>query len=281
MKSGRSKTEKALSLATVVLCLCLAAITPHGAEPGGQSVLARRHNKEFKLPSGAVIIEERPLKSGGHPGRALILWMVNPTKTPSDLPLDPDFPYSCAVQTRGSYYSGPARVSLLNTKTRTVINTIKINGCEDQDSLDVPYAICKGYYYRVEGNAPKGEEVKPNILWLRDYNGDGKALEFALFNKEDCSEVGTTLIGYSERRDRVIQYPISLVSEGAYGRSTDHYPWIPNLFIEEPASPGHWKYEIDQRIRAGALNKYEVRYDAQKEMFVGKRAQIKDEREKR
>src|SRR5262249_13576247 len=165
--------------------------------------------------------------------------------------------YTCMGQTRGSYYSGPARVSLLNTKTRTVINTIEIEDYEGQDTLDIPYAIRKGFFYRVEGNAPENEEVKPNIMWLKDDNGDGKALEFALFQKDACLAVETTLIGYSERRDRVIQYLIYVVFEGSYGRSTRRLRWCPSLFFREPTSPGHWKYEIDYRGRLGSLDKYE------------------------
>ncbi|HEY7181964.1 MAG TPA: hypothetical protein VIC84_11120, partial [Blastocatellia bacterium] len=216
-----------------------------------------------------------------YPDRALILWMKNPARNPSRQPLAPGFPYTCPDQTRGSYYSGPARVSLLNTKTRTVINTIKIDGNEYEDSLDIPYAICKGYYYRVEGNAPESEEVKPHILWLRDYNGDGKALEFALFDKEACVGLATTLIGYSERRDRVIQYPIYLKVEDDDGRSTELSRWCDYLFTEEPTSPGRWKYEVDYRGRGGSLDKYEIRYDVQKEIFVGKSDRTEHERENR
>ncbi|MBO0721146.1 MAG: hypothetical protein J2P41_10005 [Blastocatellia bacterium] len=106
-------------------------------------------------------------------------------------------------------------------------------------------------------------------MWLKDYNGDGKALEFALFAKGSCLGVDTTLIGYSERQDRVIQYPISLKMKGPDESTILKGYWYPSLFLKEPISPGHWKYEIDFRGREGSLNKYEIRYDAQKEMFVG------------
>lgn len=265
----------------VIIASVLAKLDGKAFELPSGSVIDRQVNKRYGLPSDAVIIEEQPLGSERHPDRSLILWMVAPTKHPSDPPLAPDIPYTCWGETRGSYYSGPTRVSLLNTKTRTVINTIEIGDWEGQGSLDIPYAIHKGYFYRVEDNAPESEEVKPHIMWLRDYNGDGKALEFALFQKDYCFVVETTLIGYSERRDRVIQYPIYLVFGGVYGRSTQRFRWCTSLFLREPTSPGHWKYEIDYRGRAGSLNKYEVRYDAQKEMFVGKCAQTEDKPKKR
>ena len=51
---------------------------------------------------------------------------------------------------------------------------------------------------------------------------------------------------------------------------------------EKPTSPAHWKCDVDCRGREGYLNKFEIRYDAQKEVFVGKLRQItKDEHNKR
>ena len=138
---------------------------------------------------------------------------------------------------------------------------------EGEDSFDLPYAIRRGYYYRVE-SVKKGE-VKPKIIWLRDYNGDGKALEFALFDAVACMGLQTTLIGYSTKQDRMIQYPVKLkVIEGAK-RSSRTSPWADYLFNQKPRRPGYWKYEIDYRGRAGTLDKWEVRYNAAREQFEG------------
>jgi hypothetical protein len=116
----------------------------------------------------------------------------------------------------------------------------------------------------------KGVEAKPTIMWLRDYNGDGKAFEFALFDAEACMGLQTTLIGYSEKQDRVIQYPVSLeVTEGPK-RSERVSPWADYLFSKKPLRPGYWKYEIDYRGRAGTLDKWEVRYNSARERFEGK-----------
>src|SRR5262249_10018370 len=157
----RLKFGDVFALAALVSCLSLAAIACQGVDPGAQLELAGRNDKKIELPSGAVIIEEQPLKSESRPDRALILWMVNPTKNPSDAQNDPEALYMCPDETRGSYYSGPTRVSLINTTTRTVINTIEIKegyfqgveGLEDKaDSFAIPYAIRRGYYYHVEGD---------------------------------------------------------------------------------------------------------------------------------
>jgi len=290
MIHNRSPIGIAITVAMAVSCLSLAAISQGCAEPGGRLVIDRHDNEEFDVPSDAVIIEEQSLGSKKHPDRALILWMVNPTKNPSDAQANPEAPYMCPDETRGSYYSGPTRVSLLNTRTRTVINTIEIkggyfqgvDGLEDKaDSFAIPYAIRKGYYYHVEGegDAPEGAEMKARVMWLKDYNGDGKALEFALFDSTYCRGLLTTLIGYSELQDRVIQYPIHLEVEGHEGHETKLLSWCDYLFSEKPTSPGHWKYEVDYRGRGGSLGKYEIRYDARYEVFVGALVWTADERE--
>lgn len=80
---------------------------------------AQRKNQDYRLPAGALIIETQPVKTN----RALILWMLRPTRNPRDLP---DEPYTCPEETRGSYYSGATRVSLVDTQTRSIINTVSI-----------------------------------------------------------------------------------------------------------------------------------------------------------
>ena len=287
----RLKFGDVFALAALVSCFSLATIACQGVAPGAQLELTGQDDKKLELPSGAVIIEEQPLGSENHPDRALILWMVNPAKNPSDAQKDPEGPYTCPDETRGSCYSGPTRVSLINTTTQTVINTIDIKdghfegveGLEHKaDSFDIPYAIRKGYYYYVEdsGDALEGEEMRARVMWLKDYNGDGRALEFALFDAAYCMGLLTTLIGYSEWQDRVIQYQVYLEVEGDEGHRTELLSWCDYLFSEKPTSPGQWKYEIDYRGRGGSLNKYEIRYDGQHEMFVGKLVWSADEHEK-
>ena len=219
------------------------------------------------LPKGAVVIETASLASSAeHPHRMLVLWMQNPKKNPSGYSAD-DM-YTCPDSTRGSYYSGATRVSLVNTATRAIINTIRI-GDQGEDSFDLPYAIRKGNYYRVLAHVARTVEAKPNIIWLKDYNGDGRALEFALFEAEACMGLQTTLIGYSERQDRVINYPIVLdvTEEGKPKKQVS--TWADYLFHQKPRQSGYWKYEIDYRGRAGTLDKWEVRYNAAKEQFEG------------
>jgi hypothetical protein len=229
----------------------------------------------YGLPAGGQIIEVQPIQSLQHPQRALVLWMQSPLKIPRD---NPDDPYMCPEYTRGSYYQGPTRVSLVDPETKEIINTIKIlNPLEDQDTFDIPYHIKSGLYYHVAG-VPKGKEGKPTIMWLRDYNGDGQAWEFALFDAVACMGLPTTLIGYSEAQDRVIQYPVVLTVISGNQKSTRNALWVDYLFSERPGRPGFWKYAIDYRGRAGTLDAYEVRYLPQSEKFTGRLTSTEDGR---
>jgi len=207
----------------------------------------------------------------------LVLWMINPKRNPNNYKRDD--PYTCPDETRGSYYSGPTRVSLIDTSTNKLINTLKVSRDyeEPNDELDLPYAIRKGYYYQVPSKASSRLEVKTTIMSLKDYNGDGKALEFALFDAEACMGLATTLIGYSEKRDEVIQYPTELVVIEKGKRSTTTNLWPDYLMKKDPIKPGHWKYEIDYRGRGGSLDQWEVKYNSAKEKFEGTLTIVADE----
>jgi hypothetical protein len=205
--------------------------------------------------------------------------MIKPEKNPRPVI---DETYTCPEETRGHYYSGPARVSLVDTRTRRVINTIKIieeymeTDAGAEDSFDIPYKIHPGYY-RVAG-VRGGREGVPVIMWLRDYNGDGRALEFALFDAQACMGLATTLIGYSESKDRVIQYPVELEVIEGVKRSRGTTYWPDYLFSREPLLRGFWKYNVDYRGRGGSLDQWQITYNRQRESFEGKLTRVTDGR---
>jgi len=253
--SGQQFQRVQMKTKLFLTCVCLSA-TP---------ILAASIVDEHELAEGATIIETQPIT----PNRSLILWVVSPTKHPRDMPADP---YTCPEYTRGNYYSGATRASLVDLQTRKVINTVKISPepGEGADEFDTPYSIRSDFYYHVEG-AAKEMEGKPTVIWLKDYNGDGKAWEFALFDAQACMGLATALLGYSERQDKVIQYEVRLAVTNSKGkRSITTELWTDYLFSKKPASPGSWKYEIDYRGRGGSLDKYEIHYDKKAERFEGK-----------
>ena len=94
----------------------------------------------------------------------------------------------------------------------------------------------------------KKKEGKPQILVLRDINGDGKPYEFAMFDAWACMGLNTALFGYSEMQDKVIQYPVELKTNG---KTTTDY-WVDYLFSKKPIRKGYWKYEIDYTGRGGS-----------------------------
>lgn len=220
----------------------------------------------YGLPPGARVLETQPLELGGAKKRALVLWMLRPTRHPRD----ESETYTCPEETRGSFYQGPARLSLVDTNAGRVVNTLRIihDSADADDTFDIPYRIHAGSYYHVEGS-PEGREGRPTIMRLRDLNGDGRPFEFALFDAWACMGLETALFGYSERQDRVIQYPVHLEVTGGGKKTAQVQRWVDYLFSREPVGPGRWQYEIDYRGRGGSLDRYEVRYNREAERFEG------------
>ena len=197
------------------------------------------------LPAGAVVVETRLLPSSAHAHRQLALWMENPEEHPGD------GLYTCPERTRGSYYSGPTRVSLVNTASGQIINTVRVTvrsvatrpggktDDHEEDTFDIPYQIRRDLY-RVNLTSVNGEG-KPTIIDLKDYNFDGRALEFALFNAQSCEDVAVQLIGYSLPRDRVIQYAFRSSNDPAGAKP---WFWADNLFAHKTVAKGHWHYTM-------------------------------------
>ncbi len=216
--------------------------------------------KPEAIPKTATVLETQILGAK----RKMVLWMRDPKKHPNEQAKD-DI-YTCPDHTHGSYYTGEVHVTLIDSQTNKAINTLNIKGDDEyggNDTIDIPYLIRGGYYYKVPNPSSKIER-KPQIMALKDYNGDGRAQEFVLFNAEACMGLGTTLIGYSERQDRVIQYPIAVK---APEESRTQF-WLDYLFSKKPIGPGYWRYEIDYRGRDGTLDKFTVRYDRSREKFT-------------
>jgi hypothetical protein len=225
-----------------------------------------------KLPVGSMILETKVLPAPAKQQRALVLWMEHAEKHPRGLEPLPEGEkpeaYTCPDETRGSFYRGPTRASLINTAAYSVINTVEIKvplirGWRDE--FDIPYWI-RPTHYRVDPPLRAGEG-KPVILDLKDYNGDGQALEFGIFDAQSCAVVETQLVGYSVRQDRVIQFPIHL--KGDWHNAVDPtLLWLDRLLLKKPVAPRFWKYSIF--YNSGDTGSFEIRYDYATESFVGK-----------
>jgi len=147
------------------------------------------------------------------------------------------------------------------------MNTVEIR--EDTvgngpDEFDVPYLIHRKYYHV---NPPfLLDEGRPVIFDLKDYNGDGKALEFAFFDAGGCAITDTQLVGYSEKQDRVIQYPIDLKGRWWDGRDPTLL-WLDHFLLWKPVRPGLWKRTL--QYNSGVSFTFAIRYDPDRERFEG------------
>ena len=99
------------------------------------------------------------------------------------------------------------------------------------------------------------------------------------FDAVACMGLQTALIGYSSKKDLVIQYPIVLSSGSNAQKSEEISFWIDYLFSKQQSGQRFWKYEIDYRGRNGTLDKYEIRYNAQLERFEGTLSSTREEPE--
>ena len=254
-------TKSSVNICGLALLLCAPPLSSKAAQ---SSEVSAPHVRG--LPPGAVVLEQERLPETAHRSRLLVLWMQDPQRHPKPV----DEPYTCPELTRGSYYSAPTRVSLVDGNSGVIINTVRITirsetvsgGSEKvrgDDSFDIPYRIERGHY-RVDGPLDHGEG-KPKILDLKDYNDDGRALEFALFSAQTCSDVAVQLIGYSVERDRVIQYPFH--SKNDVGDET--WFWANNLFAHKRVSRGHWHYTMQF---PGATCVFDFRYVPSAEEFL-------------
>lgn len=187
------------------------------------------------LLPGAVVIERAGIPTEVRANRELVLRMLSPTKHDRGK-YTGEGSYSCPELTLGSYYSGPTRISLIDTNAGKIVNTIKLtHAYGKEDSFDIPYRII--------------------------------GLETAFFEAEACMGLETTLVGYSVGRDTVIQYEIELSVTGQ--RKPLRSTWVEYLFAKEPIGPGRWKYTIDYTGRGGTLDSYDVHYDRTREEFRG------------
>jgi hypothetical protein len=212
------------------------------------------------LPPGATFVEARKVT----PTRALVVWMTEAKREPDPCPPRRDWAPSCPDRTQGCHYNGLLHVSLVDTATHTLLNTLDVPGpLEGVDDIDVPYRVMTPGPYHYSRLTRK-----PQIIRLRDYNGDGKALEFAIFDAESCSDLFTALFGYSERQDRVIRYEVHVKRRGVQTADFTN-DWPQTVFALPPIRPGYWKFHLAFPPGPPEVphEDWTVWYVAEKEMF--------------
>ncbi|HTF81880.1 MAG TPA: hypothetical protein VL947_09150 [Cytophagales bacterium] len=240
------------------------------------------------LPLDAKIVEVRDLSKSGIKNRKIVLWMEQPK---AHLDITPE--YTCPEYAHGkAYLSGKAYVSLVNAQD-SLMNTVKIRSAMHVLSTDTlkmskikttvhlyPVSLplsslkkLKGYgtmggLYHAD-NATDSSDGPAQILYLKDYNLDGKALEFAIYENTSCASTLSSLYGYSPRQDRIIAFPLEyhVTHEAPQHQVEEHVgSFIERLFLQTP-SKYPITFSMDYRGRGGMIEHYKVDYDKDCETF--------------
>jgi len=212
------------------------------AMPRGEVAIDNIQQKKFILEKGDItklfsqetqIIETQFVKSQSREDRAIVLWMIDPEK----IEKKDDF-YTCPETTRGSYYRGRTRVSLIDLGKMEIINTIEIiSSLSIKDEFYVPYQI--------------------------------RVLEFAFFDSPGCIPPLMTIIGYSENKDEIIQYDFNLKEKAGDDVVLKSRKWLGKIFLSGSNKDGYWESKNDTCGRGGVIEKSKINYNQEKEIFEG------------
>jgi hypothetical protein len=115
IRNRRQRTTALFALAVLPIAPVVVGQTAQSGKASQQEIRG--------LPSGAVLLEVQVVPMSAHAHRLLALWMQIPQKHPRDLEGEA---YTCPERTRGNYYSGPTRISLVNALCGEIINTVRV-----------------------------------------------------------------------------------------------------------------------------------------------------------
>jgi hypothetical protein len=212
------------------------------------------------LPVGAKIIETVDLTPVVGKPRAMVLWMMRPKRHSGG-------PEYCGTDVHGDYWDGPTRLSLVDSELPRLINNVVIlgrgpDGLGKADKFQVPFLVSNSYYHVPHlGGRKTGP---PEILHLQDFTGEGVRTHFVLFMYDACGIVSTGVLGYQQRSDRVMQYPIEV-----HDRDGKHVElWIEQVFATKPVRPGRWSFTWRPAHGTDDILHEEVSFDQTKQMFV-------------
>lgn len=224
------------------------------------------------LPPNAKIIETANVNTGGRVGRILVLWMLDPHRVVRREVGGG----GCSDWVYGDHWYGPARLSLLNSTTRKIINTIEIHGMyegaqDPEHGFPIPFLVRNGSYYVPQAEkipeVKSGKEGVPKLLNLRDLTGEGVAGQFVLFEYEACAISLTTVVGYSPHTDRAVQFEVETPLDGGRRTVTS---WVEQVFAYPPSPPGRWDFTWEPGHGADGSVHERVSFDRTRQLFVRK-----------
>lgn len=233
--------------------------------------------KKIGISEDELILEYKPLK--GYSNRAFII-LGKKIKVGFDI-CDV---YTCAQTTTGTgYFRGEIRIALIDTKLKKIINTIEVytphwEG-EEGNCFTVPFSIANKKYrtvigglkYHVKGGS-ETKDGKAEVLYLDDYTGNGKKLEFTLYKQLGCVTCLSTLFGYDDKTDSLINYKIVLKEvdlDSAQKKPVkSERLWVSDMFTLNHKN-GIYDFAKDHRGRNGQLHYYIVKFDRERKLFTG------------
>lgn len=215
------------------------------------------------LPAGAAVIESVRLNVRSGRPRALVLWMSSRKRL-----VRPREDGYCGDNVYGDYWSGPTRLSLVDSRRKTLINTVEVRSGPDgpEESMGqfrIPYLVPAIYYHVARPNRKK--EGVPRILFLRDLTGEGDRGQFVLFDYLACGIVSTGVFGYSSKADRATQFQVETITNRHRPELT---MWVPVVFERKPVRPGRWRFTWEAGHGDMFRNHEAVTFDRERQLFV-------------
>jgi hypothetical protein len=223
------------------------------------------------LPPDAMIIETANLKLGPSKARALVLWMEHPER----VVWRDDPGYMCVRQVYGDHWEGPTRLSLVDLAKSTLVNTLEVRSSYEQPNdfgnvssakpgvFEIPFFVPNSHYHVPRPDAKR--EGKPAIMILRDLTGEGVAGQFVLFDYVNCGGASGSVVGYSPRSDRAVQYSVEIIT-GA--EKPKIQLWAEQIFETRRIRPGQWDFIWEPGYGCFCTIHEHVLFDRVRQVFV-------------
>lgn len=230
------------------------------ASIAGQTPL--RHRVAELLPGDARIIETANVPVPSAKTRVLVLWMSAPRRVIRDWDNAGDFLY-------GNHWFGPTFLSLIDTSTVRLINTVAIRPRQESPNchggLAVPFFTYDGFYY--VPHPDRDRKGKPLLMHLQDLTGEGVAGQFVLFDHVVSGIAAGSVLGYSSRSDTAVQYAV----ERTQNRFNPVVQlWAVQVFGSKPLRAGYWKFTWEAGHDEWEWLDEEVHFDVARQLFVEK-----------
>jgi hypothetical protein len=131
--------------------------------------------------------------------------------------------------------------------------------------FEIPFYVSKGHYHVPPPDAKK--EGKPAIMMLRDLTGEGVAGQFVLFDYVNCGGAAGTVVGYSPRSDRAMQYSVEIIT-GDDKPKTEL--WAERIFETRRIRSGYRDFTWDPGYGCFCTSHEHISFDKARQVFMDK-----------